>query len=102
MILDNKYDLSFSKEAVEKDIVRLTNQVWKLIPMKEHDEDWLKQLDTVLIEIAGLDEIFIQAPQFLQILSKLEGIKKNNNIDFFIYRKTIFEIINLLQEIRYE
>lgn len=66
--------------------------------MREHEEDWEKQLDTVIIEIAGLNEIFIYEPQFLQILSKLEGLKVNKDLDFHIYRKTIFEIINLLQE----
>lgn len=68
--------------------------------MREHEEDWEKQLDTVIIEIAGLNEIFIYEPQFLQILSKLEGLKINKNLDFQIYRKTVFEIINLLQEFK--
>ena len=68
--------------------------------MREHKEDWEKQLDTVIIEIAGLNEIFIYEPQFLQILSKLEGLKVNKDLDFHIYRKTIFEIINLLQEFK--
>ena len=68
--------------------------------MREHNEDWQKQLDTVILEIAGLNEIFIYEPQFLQILSKLEGLKVNKDLDFQIYRKTIFEIINLLQEFK--
>lgn len=99
--MDSKYGFSFDKEIIQKDIIRLTNQVWKLIPMRENEEDWLKQLDTVIIEIAGLNEIFIQEPQFLQILSKLEGLKVSVNIDFQLYRKTVFEIINLLQELKY-
>ena len=68
--------------------------------MRENEEDWEKQLDTIIIEIAGLNEIFIYQPQFLQILSKLEGLKVNKDLDFQIYRKTIFEIINLLQEFK--
>ena len=54
-----KYGFDIPKEAIEQNIRRLTNQLWKLIPMKENHEDWRKQLDTVLIEIAGLNEIFI-------------------------------------------
>ena len=65
--------------------------------MREHDEDWLKQLDTVILEIAGLNEIFI-APQFLQLLSKLEGLRVQE-INFELYRKTVFECISLLQEL---
>lgn len=65
--------------------------------MREHEEDWEKQLNTVLIEIAGLNEIFID-PHFLQLLSKLEGLKAIE-ISFELYRKTIFECISLLQEL---
>ena len=68
--------------------------------MFEHEEDWQKQLDTVIIEIAGLNEIFLFEPQFLQILSKLEGLKIMEDLEFQIYRKTIFEVINLLQEFK--
>lgn len=95
-----KYDFDFSIEIIQKDVIRLTNQIWKLIPMREHEEDWKKQLDTVIIEIAGLNEIFIYEPQFLQILSKLEGLKVMEDIEFQAYRKTVFEVINLLQEFK--
>ena len=65
--------------------------------MREHEENWLKQLDTVTIEIAGLNEIF-EGPQFLQILCKLEGLKIQET-EFELYRKTVFECISLLQEL---
>ena len=67
--------------------------------MRENQEDWKKQLDTVTLEVAGLNEIFLSYPQFLQLLSKLEGLQTLENPSFDIYRKTIFECINLLQEI---
>ena len=93
----NKYDLEItSQEAFEKNVTRLTNQMWKLIPMKENDEDWEKQLNTVILEIAGLNKIFIENPQFLQLLSKLEGIK-DKNPEVNLYRKTVFESIGLLR-----
>ena len=97
-----KYEFDFAKETVDKNVMRLTNQIWKLIPMREHNEDWKKQLDTVIIEIAGLNEIFIWSPQFLQSLSKLEGLKVTEDIDFTLYRKTVFEIISLVQEFKNE
>lgn len=97
-----KYEFKFAKETVDKNVMRLTNQIWKLIPMREHNEDWKKQLDTVIIEIAGLNEIFIWSPQFLQSLSKLEGLKVTEDIDFALYRKTVFEVISLVQEFKNE
>lgn len=59
-----KYDFNFQIEDIDTNVRRLTNQLWKLIPMREHEEDWPKQLDTVILEIAGMNEIFI-TPLFL-------------------------------------
>jgi hypothetical protein len=95
--LTNKYGIEFDKEDVVKNVQRLTNQLWKLIPMREHNEDWQKQLNTVVLEIAGLNEIFIGS-SFLQMLSKLEGLRVQETT-FELYRKTIFECINILQEL---
>ena len=67
--------------------------------MREHEEDWSKQLETVTLEIAGLNEIFM-VPQFLQLLSKLEGLQIQET-SFELYRKTVFESINLLQELNH-
>lgn len=99
--LITKYDFDFSIEVVEANISRLVNQLWKLIPMRENNEDWMKQLDNVLLEIVGLGKIFYTKPQFLQLLSKLEGLK-DSDIEFRQYRKVVFECINLLDNIKYE
>ena len=96
-MLLNKYDLDFSYEDIEANVKRMTNQLWKLIPMREHEEDWQKQLDTVILEIVGLNEIFI-GPLFLQMLSKLEGLRVTET-NFELYRKTVFECISILQEL---
>ena len=64
LVLSTKYDFDISIEDFNVTIRRLTNQLWKLIPMRENGEDWRKQLNTVLIEIAGLNDILI-SPLFL-------------------------------------
>ena len=94
-MLLNKYGIDIPEEDVNKNVRRLTNQLWILIPMREHEEDWQRQLDTVILEIAGLNEIFMGSA-FLQTLSKLEALRiKETN--FELYRKTIFECISLIQ-----
>ena len=45
-IMETKYNFSFPSDSIEKIISRLTNQLWKLIPMNENGEDWQKQLNT--------------------------------------------------------
>ncbi len=97
MIYSDRFNIHFPEDVVTKNIQRLSNQIWKCIPMRENDEDWKKQLDTVELELVGLNEMFM-SQQFLQLLSKLEGLRiKETN--FELYRKTIFEILSLLQEL---
>lgn len=94
-MIDNKYNINVKQEDFSKNIYRLTNQLWKLIPMREHEEDWQKQLETVILEIVGCNEFFT-GNIFLQLISKLEGLRVQET-DFELYRKTVFESINLLQ-----
>ena len=63
-MLLTKYGFDFQQEDIEINVRRLTNQLWKLIPMREHKENWTKQLETVTLEIAGMNKIFMN-PQFL-------------------------------------
>ncbi len=36
------YNIAFSNDTIVSDLRRLINQIWKLIPMREHEEDWQK------------------------------------------------------------
>ena len=65
----------------------------------ENEEDWQKQLNTVIIEVAGLNEIFYSEPLFLQCLSKLEGLMVKT-AEFELFRKTVFEIISIIQGLK--
>lgn len=96
-----KYGFTVNKNIINTNTNRLTNQIWKLIPMRENNEDWLSQLNTVIIELSGLNEIFSFNGQFLILLSKLEGLK-DETIEFLIYRKTVFEAITLLRGLQIE
>ena len=86
--------------VVQTNLNRLTNQMWKLIPMRENEENWLVQLDTILLELSGLNSLSTNADEkLLVLLSKLKGLKEYE-VEFQIYRKTVFECISLLREMR--
>ena len=86
--------------VVTTNVNRLTNQMWKLIPMRENDENWGLQLETILIELSGLSALTDNAnAQLLILLSKLKGLKEYE-VEFLTYRKTVFECISLLREMR--
>lgn len=87
----------FSNETIYKDLQRLINQIWKLLPMRENNEDWQKQLGSVLNELYGLQVMFGDHLNFLILLSKLEGLPQTK--DFMIYRIAVFSAISLLTEI---
>lgn len=83
---------------MKQNIMRLTNQLWKLIPMRENEEDWERQLDGVLLELTGMNEVLVINAPLMSLLSKLEGLKVIDT-PFSLYRKTVFESISLLQEV---
>ena len=90
----------FSEAVITTDLNRLTNQLWKLIPMRENEEDWHIQLESLIIELAGFNELFPNTNENLLILlSKLKGLSVETTT-FSVYRKTVFECISLLREMR--
>lgn len=95
--METKYGFEFSNEIILADKKRLINQLWKILPMNENNEDWKKQLQTVIDELVGLNEIFRDELDFLILLSKLESLFITE--DFQVFRKTVFESINLLGEL---
>ena len=92
-----KYGFVIEREDFERNLHRLINQLWKLIPMREHEEDWQMQLETVILELAGLKVMLYHNEKFIVLLSKLEGLRVSE-VEFKLYRKTVFEAMSLLKE----
>lgn len=95
--MNDKYGLAYSNRVIKTDLTRLVNQIWKLLPMREHEEDWQRQLNSVLVELRGLYELFGDQLDFLILITKLEGLRTEQN--FMVYRVTIFSSITLLTEL---
>ena len=91
-----KYNYDIADTIVVTNVNRLTNQLWKLIPMRENEEDWHGHLETLIVEVSGLNEVLQIDNDFLKLISKLEGLRIAET-DFHIYRKTVFETISLLR-----
>lgn len=91
------HNADFSDKVIVSDLRRLINQIWKLLPMRENNEDWQKQLNLVLIELYGLHAMFGDQLDFLILISKLEGLMQVINFD--IYRTTVFSAITLLTDL---
>lgn len=101
-----KYDANIKEDAIIQNLKRLTNQIYKLLPNWEESIDWRKPLTTILEELAGMDGLLIDHHTILfTLLCKLEGLftlddfgdKEKEN--FFIFRKTIFECLGLVNDL---
>ena len=46
-----KYDIEFDNDAVKKNIDRITNQIFKLLPSREEGGDWQTPLQNLILEI---------------------------------------------------
>lgn len=92
--------ITVSDVVIATDLNRLTNQIWKLIPMKENNENWQDHLSLLLLELTGLNILSGGVNvDFLVLLSKLTGLRELE-VDFPIFRKTVFECITLLRGLR--
>ena len=58
-------------------------------------------LSTIIEELAGMTGLFDGelGPDALSLLSKLEGLKTLDE-DFFSFRRTIFECLNLMNKVK--
>lgn len=97
-----KYGAEIDKSAIDKNLNRITNQIYKLLPSREKKTDWQKPLTTIIEELAGMDRLlFDQHEVLFPLLCKLEGLfLLSEDKDFFLYRRTIFECLGLINNIK--
>lgn len=96
-----KYDLDIKESAIKSNLKRITNQIYKLLPNREEGVDWETPLTTIMEELAGMDRLLLDQHEILfSLLSKLEGLfMLINEDDFFLYRRTIFECLGLINSL---
>ena len=94
--------LNVAPAAVERNLKRLTNQIYKLLPSREEGLDWQKPLQTIIQELSGMSRILIdQQTTLFSLLCKLEGLFiLVQEEDFSLYRRIIFECLGLMDNIK--
>ena len=94
-----KYDIQVENTSIKDNLKRITNQIYKLLPNREEGIDWQTPLTTIMEELKGVQRLLSKEDEvtFFSLISKLEGlftlIKED---DFFLYRRTIFECLSLM------
>lgn len=101
MIINN---IEIDNEAIFSNLKRLTNQIYKLLPNREENIDWENPLKTIIEEFCGMARLLPnQQIVIFSLICKLEGLftlNEDSESAFFEYRRTIFECLNLVQEIK--
>ena len=96
-----KYGAVIQDSSIYFNLKRITNQVYKLLPSREEKSDWEKPLQTVIEELSGMNRLLIGHQTILfPLLCKLEGLfTLTEEEDFFLFRRTIFECLGLINEL---
>lgn len=92
-----KYDIETKSSDVLIYLTKLTNSIYKLLPIREEGLDWEKNLKILLIEIKGFNSLLFNNSLFLSIIAKLEGLfELTKENDFMLYRSIIFDCLSLV------
>lgn len=97
-----KYNIDINKKSIEINLKRIINQIYKLLPSREEGEDWKKPLETIIEELVGMNTLLRDCQSvFFTLLCKLQGLfEYDEEDDFLVYRRTIFECLGLLGGIK--
>lgn len=96
--------LEIDDRTIQASIKRIINLIYKLLPMREEGQDWSKPLETIIVELKGLHNLLIgRRDKLFLIICKLEGmLSLTEKDDFDLFRRTIFECINLLSALEHD
>lgn len=96
-----KYNIEIDNSAIEVNLKRITNQIYKLLPVREEGGDWETPLQNLIYEIIGMKILWADQPKLFSLLCKMESLLTLKEEDqFFIFRRLIFECLSLLGEIK--
>ena len=96
-----KYNSEIETAAVVKNLDRLTNQIFKLLPNREEGGDWRTPLENIILELAGMDKLLLDHVTLFSLLCKLEALLDlDKEEDFLLFRKTIFECLGMLNGVK--
>lgn len=98
-----KYDIEIENEAIENNLNRITNQIFKLLPNREEGNDWETPLQNLIVEISGFNSLLQDQTDLFHLLCKLEALLTlTKEEDFLMFRKTIFECLGLCNAVKKE
>ena len=94
------YDVEVDDLAIKNSLKRIQSQIFKLLPMAEEGQDYIKPLETIILELLGMQGLFSNLDYLIALICKLKGlIELDLEKDFMLYRRTIFECCGLIDKV---
>lgn len=94
-------NIEISNDIIISNLNRIQSQIFKLLPMREEGLDWKKPLETLAVELLGMQKLFPQLEDLVALVCKLLGLlDKEDEEDFYLYRRTIFECCGLVNKLK--
>lgn len=86
-------------ETVKLNSMDIVNQIFKLLPLKENNDNDLDfHFSTLLFRLNGMAQLFPEEPRWITIMALLESARTEDN--FKLYRKAILDCCSLVRSIR--
>lgn len=93
--------VEIDNQVICNNLYRIGNQIFKLLPTREEGKDWVKPLETLIVELSGMNSLFVENQKDLfTLICKLEGMRQDPDIKFSLYRRTIFECCSLVDGLK--
>lgn len=94
------YDIKVDDDIIAANLGRIGNQIFKLLPMREEGGEYKKPLETLIVELLGMNHLFPDQPKLFSLVCKLQGLDTEEETEFALYRRTIFEACGLTSELK--
>lgn len=96
------YETQLNKITLGENLERIRGQIFRCLPVYEEGGEWRKPLETLIIELLGIHSFLPENKELLSLICKLEGLRvgTEEEIDFLLYRRTIFEACGLISKIK--
>lgn len=99
--MEIKYGQEVDNEVIKNNLTRITNQIFSLLPKREEDDDWIKPLQTLIIELSGMFSLLPDQEELFRLVCKLEGLlNAGEDVDFMLFRRHIFEACSIVSKIK--
>lgn len=76
----------------------LINQIFSLLPAKEHNDENLNYMfDVILFRINGLNDLLCNPPELVTVMSNLQAARTET--EFKLYRKAILDSCSTIHKL---